>query len=257
MGAYDNEGYRKAFGSATPLTNFSFILRVEGALEIPIKGVRPIVRNNNYERIKEGGINDYVHFKRKPVEEAYTIQIERYLSNSVLDPLANGVELTIPLILQVMKTNSFRNSSDKEDQNTGKVYVFTGCVVMGREYGALDSERSGLATEIITIGYKELFVLPNITSLGGENPSKFDASKNNTARLEQDKKNKEADEKKKKDEEAKRKAYAEQEKKAAEDEKKRREELKKKTDENNKKRQPQTPKKDIEDADNKGTDKTK
>lgn len=173
---YDNEGYRKAFGAAYPLTNFSFTLRVEAIFEVPLKSVKVITKNNNYERIKEGGLNDYVHLKRKPVEEAFTLQVERYLTYSVVDPLANGVELTAPLILQVYKTNGFSDSKGKADQNRGKIYVFTGCVVMGREYGALDSEKSGLATETITIGYKELFVLPNLNALGGDKPPHGDTT---------------------------------------------------------------------------------
>ena len=37
-----------------------------------------------------------------------------------------------------------------------RTYIFTGAVVMAKEYGELNSERSGLVTETVTIGYREL-----------------------------------------------------------------------------------------------------
>ena len=146
-----------------PVSNYNFALTVEAIYDIPLKSVRPIVKNNNYERIREGGINDYVHLKRMPITEPFTIQVERYAGNSILDPLANGAELTLPVILKVAKSTGAYH-----DNNTARIYVFTGCTVMGKEYGELNAERSGLCTEIITIAYREMVIIPNVTNLGGD-----------------------------------------------------------------------------------------
>lgn len=159
MGIWDDSSnvYR-----SKPVNNFNFILHVEAIYNIPLKSVRMFQKNNKFEYIKEGGVNDYVHMKRMPITEPFTFQVERYISNSVLDPLANGAELMLPVILKVQK------SDHMEDTDCARLYVFTGCVVMGKEYGELNAERSGLATEVVTIAYKELFVLPNFAALGGD-----------------------------------------------------------------------------------------
>lgn len=159
-------------GISIPIGSYSFILRVEGVYEIPVKGVRAFQKQNNYEKIKEGGVNDFVHLRRMPIQEPFTIQIERYVSNSFFDPLANGSELMLPLILQVLKTADIKGGYNADsDKNTGKVFVFTGCTVMGKEYGELNAEQSGLATETVTIGYKEMFIFPNMAALGGTPPT--------------------------------------------------------------------------------------
>lgn len=173
--------------SADPVNSFNFVLRVEGVFDIPLRSVRAFTKNNNYEKIREGGLNDYVHMKRMPIQDIFSFQVERYISNSLTDPLANGAILTLPVILKIQKStynktygsrNSLTDTSDalskasavldETGTDCARIYVFTGCVVMGKEYGELNAERSGLATEVVTIGYKELFVLPNIAALGGE-----------------------------------------------------------------------------------------
>lgn len=150
----NSEGF---FYAGYPATSFSFSLRVEAAYDIPVKAVRGFAKNNNYEKIQQGGVNDYVVMKRKPIQEPFTFQVERYISNVPTDPLANGAELILPVFLTVDK--QFGDAA-------ARVYMFTGCVVTGKEYGELNAEKPGLATEIVTIAYRELFILPNITALG-------------------------------------------------------------------------------------------
>jgi len=169
-----------------PVGNFNFILTVEGMYDIPLKAVRSFQKVNQYERIKEGGVNDYVHLKRAPIQDAHTIQFERYVSGTLLDPLANGAELAIPVILWLkraanngltdVRVDQMKNganstktySNDDYDTSSVRLYIFTGCVVMSKEYGALDAEKSGLATEVVTMAYKELYIVPNLyTFFGG------------------------------------------------------------------------------------------
>lgn len=169
-----------------PVTSFNFVLTVEGVFDVPLKSVRAFQKVNQYEKIKEGGVNDYVHLKRAPIQDAHTIQFERYVSASLVDPLANGAELTMPLILWIKRAanngldNVRINNADpnKKEQtydpdkdfssSSVRLYVFTGCTVMSKEYGALDAERSALCTEVVTVGYKELYIVPNLyTFFGG------------------------------------------------------------------------------------------
>ena len=144
--------------AGSPIAAFSYTLRVELIYDIPVKSVRGFTRNNNYERIQQGGVNDYVIMRRKPITEPFTFQVERYISNTLTDPLANGAEMISPIFLTINKD---------ANGDTGRVYMFTGCIVTGKEYAEMNAERSTLATEIVTIAYREMFVLPNILSLGG------------------------------------------------------------------------------------------
>lgn len=144
-------------GSYIP--NFRFVLRVDGMYDVPLKSVRAFTRENEYDYIQEGGLNDYVHIKRKPISKPYTLVVERYIPTQFDDPLANGVELKLPLMLFVG-----RNTGGEMNATTfARYYVFTGAVVMSKEYGQLDAERAGLLTETMTIGYNMMFC---ITSSG-------------------------------------------------------------------------------------------
>lgn len=136
-----------------PLVNFNFMLRVEAVTDVPCKSVHSFTKNNEYEYIQEGGLNDYVHMKRKPISQPFTFRVERYVGVDYIDPLPNGTELLLPLLLFV---------SRKPGDFAGDVircYTFTGCTVMGKEYGELSAESSGLLTEITTIAYREILVL--------------------------------------------------------------------------------------------------
>lgn len=135
-----------------PLVNYNFMLRVEGLYDVPCKSVQAFTRENEYEYIKEGGLNDYVHLKRKPISKPFQLVVERYAAVDYIDPLPLGSELALPLILMVSRYNN-------EFGGAKRTYTFTGCVVMSKEYGELDAEKSGLLTERITIGYREMVVV--------------------------------------------------------------------------------------------------
>lgn len=150
------------FFESDPVPAFNYTLRVELAYDIAVKSVRSFTKNNAYEHIQQGGLNDYVIMKRKPVTEPFTIQIERYASNALTDPLANGAELTAPMFLTVLKSPTVSFTSDAT--NTGRVFMFTGCIVTGKEFGEMNAERSELLTEVVTISYREMYVIPNLFS---------------------------------------------------------------------------------------------
>ncbi|MCD7807404.1 MAG: hypothetical protein LUH19_08710 [Lachnospiraceae bacterium] len=136
-----------------PAVSFNFVLRVEALYDLPCKSVRVFSKANEYEYVQEGGVNDYVHMLRKPISQPFTFQVERYVAVNLLDPLTNGTDLLLPVILMV-------NRSYKQSQIV-RYYVFTGCTVTGKEFGALDSEKSGLLTETTTIAYREMFCIDN------------------------------------------------------------------------------------------------
>ena len=153
--------------NSKPIGSYNFTLTVEGIYDIPLRSVKVMQKQNNFEKIREGGVNDYVHLKRMPITEPFVFQVEKYLSNSVLDPLANGAELTLPVFLKIQHGQGSERKG-MEDTDAARVYMFTGCVVMGKEYGELNAEKSALATEVVTIGYKEMFIIPSLWALGGD-----------------------------------------------------------------------------------------
>lgn len=148
MAIWDNQGQR-------PIENFNFMLRVEGVFDVPCKAVHSFTKENEYDYIQEGGLNDYVHMLRKPISKPFTFTVERYagVDEGGYNPLQEGAELMLPLVLMVSPyAGHFAGYSNR-------VYVFTGCSVMSREYGELDAEKSGLLTEKTQIGYRELIVM--------------------------------------------------------------------------------------------------
>ncbi len=152
-----------------PITAFNFVLEVEGVYFLPIKSVRAFTKENEFEYIREGGVNDYVHLKRKPISKPFTFQIERYCGTErFLDPLANGTELILPLLLYVYRHKSRAGLSESAPKWPARVYTFTGCTVMSKEYGELNAEKPGLLTETTTISYRELVVLTNPFQSGSE-----------------------------------------------------------------------------------------
>ena len=136
------------------IPSFNFYLLVDGVHEIPLKSVQPFTRDNEYDTIQEGGMNDYVYLKRKPISQPFKLVVERYCEYGLglFDPLTNGAELLLPLILFVGKNAGGGFES-------GRYYTFTGAVVMGITYGGLDAEKGGLLTETITYGYNHMFCL--------------------------------------------------------------------------------------------------
>lgn len=133
-----------------PAVNFNFLLRVEAMFDLPCRAVRVFQKENEYELIQEGGLNDYVHMRRKPISKPFTFQVERYVGVDLFDPLANGTELALPVLLIVNRYLAYG------DYLPTRCYVFTGCTVMSKEYGELNAEKSGLMVETTTIAYREM-----------------------------------------------------------------------------------------------------
>ena len=130
--------------------NFNFMLRVEGLFDLPCKAVHSFKKANEYEYIQEGGLNDYVHMRRKPISKPFTFEVERYVGVDILDPLQPGTELVLPVVLMVWRRVMYKNFTPF------RVYTFTGCTVMEKKYGELNAEKSGLLEETTTIGYREM-----------------------------------------------------------------------------------------------------
>ena len=136
------------------ITGYSFTLLVEGVTNVPLRSVKAFKREAEYDMIQEGGVNDYVHLRRKGVTKPFTFQVERYADTSmVLETLPVGYEAVLPMILMVY------NGTDITSNMPIRTYAFTGAVVMAKEYGELNSERSGLLTETVTIAYRELMCI--------------------------------------------------------------------------------------------------
>ncbi|MCR5093437.1 MAG: hypothetical protein K6B72_05640 [Lachnospiraceae bacterium] len=130
--------------------NFNFMMRVEGIFDLPCRRVHSFTKANEYEYIQEGGLNDYVHMRRKPISQPFTFQVERYVGVDILDPLQPGTDLILPIVLMVWRMQMNNNFTPY------RIYTFTGCNVMSKEYGELNAEQSGLLVETTTIGYREL-----------------------------------------------------------------------------------------------------
>ncbi len=138
-----------------PLVNNHFMLRVEGIYDLPCRRITGFQKDNEYEYIQEGGLNDYVHIRRKPVSRPFTFQVERYAGSDYFDPLPNGAELILPVLLLVSR---YANRFDV----TKRTYAFTGCTVMGKSYGELNAESSGLLVETTTIAYREMLCIDTV-----------------------------------------------------------------------------------------------
>lgn len=128
---------------------YSFILRVEAAIDVPCRAVKNLRRENEFDCIQEGGVNDYVHLKRKPISKPFSFQVERYAGIDYLDPLTLGTELALPIFLFVY---------DRPDQvaNVHRAYTFFGCTVTAKDYGELNAEKSSLLVETTTIAFREM-----------------------------------------------------------------------------------------------------
>ncbi len=145
-----------------PLVNFNFILRVEAVFDLPCKSIRGFTKENEYDFIQEGGLNDYVHMRRKPISKPFTFQVERYVGVDSFDPLRNGTDLILPVLLIV-------NRYVRGSYQPVRMYVFTGVSVMSKEYGELVADKSGLLTEVTTLAYKEMYCIDNpFTSVTGD-----------------------------------------------------------------------------------------
>lgn len=149
-----------------PLVNFNFMLRVELLFDLPCKSVRAFTRELEYEFIQEGGLNDYVHMRRKPISKPFVLEVERYVGVDYIDPLPLGADLVLPVLLFVS-----RNHDQFIPGVVARTYVFTGCTVMKKTYGDLIADKSGLLVETTTIGYREMLCVDIPWSEVGDNIS--------------------------------------------------------------------------------------
>ncbi len=155
-----------------PVPSFNFALEVEAMFFMPLKSVRVFTKENEFEYYQEGGLNDYVHMLRKPISKPFTFQVERYVGvsastdfpTSFIDPIAMGTELILPVVLYVTHIPAGGSGANFDPTNTTRAYVFTGCTVIGKEFGELNAERSGLLTDTTTISYRELLVLNTLST---------------------------------------------------------------------------------------------
>ncbi len=173
MGRFIDEGNILVLNqSKNVLINYNFMLRVEGIYDLPCKSVHSFTKENEFEYVQEGGLNDYVHMLRKPVSKPFSFTVERYVGMDIIPPLALGAELILPVILMVApNANRFDNAK--------RTFVFTGCTVMSKTYGELNAEKSGLLTETIVIGYREMVEVTIPVHEGSAGKLwKFDGSKN-------------------------------------------------------------------------------
>ena len=136
-----------------PIVSFNFVLRVEGLWDIACKSIKIERKENEFDLIQEGGLNDYPHRVRKQITRMFTLRIEQYVGAGFMDPLSLGTKLVVPLLLSVGRyTNPAFFLPDRQ-------YIFTGCEVTAKEPGELQSERSGLLTESTTIAYESMFTI--------------------------------------------------------------------------------------------------
>ena len=150
MGRFKEEGNILVSNqSRNVLVNYNFMLRVEGIYDLPCKSVHSFTKENEFEYVQEGGLNDYVHMLRKPVSKPFSFTVERYVGMDIIPPLQLGAELILPVVLMVAPgANKFGNAK--------RTFVFTGCTIMSKTYGELNAEKSDLLTETIVIGYREM-----------------------------------------------------------------------------------------------------
>lgn len=151
MASWNTQENPKTIQGNEPLAGYNFLLRVEAKYDLACKSVRAFRMENEYDYIQEGGLNAYVHIRRKPASRPLELEIERYVVNGDVDVLPVGAVLEQPLLLLVSrKLNRFEKAS--------RSYAFSGCVVTGKEYKGPDAQSSELLTEKVTIVYQELLV---------------------------------------------------------------------------------------------------
>ena len=75
-----------------PLISYNFLLRVEGMLDLPCRSIKGFEKKEEYEYIQEGGVNDYVHIRRKPASEPNIFQVECYVGTEQDNVLSLGTK---------------------------------------------------------------------------------------------------------------------------------------------------------------------
>jgi len=132
-----------------PLINYNFLLRVEGMFDLPCRSISGFQKKEEYEYIQEGGVNDYVHIRRKPVSEPNTFQVECYVGTEQDNVLSLGTIFSMPVQILIARY-------PQEFENPKRIFEFKGCVVMEKNYGELNAEKSEILTEITTIAYQTM-----------------------------------------------------------------------------------------------------
>ncbi len=132
-----------------PLINYNFLLRVEGMFDLPCRSISGFQKKEEYEYIQEGGVNDYVHIRRKPVSEPNTFQVECYVGTEQDNVLSLGTIFSMPVQILIARYPG-------EFENPKRIFEFKGCVVMEKKYGELNAEKSEILTEITTIAYQTM-----------------------------------------------------------------------------------------------------
>lgn len=135
-----------------PLRGYSFILLVEAVFDLPCKRITGISQEKEYEYIQEGGLNNFVHMREKPLSKPYTFQVERYVGVDYFDPLILGTRLEQPIVL-------FVNRTSRTIGIPQVIFTFSDCMVTGKNYGELNAEQAGLMLETTTITYQSMEVV--------------------------------------------------------------------------------------------------
>lgn len=137
-----------------PLVSYNFMLRVEMLFDLPCKSVKAFNRELEFEYIQEGGLNDYIHMRRKPISKPFTLEVERYVGIDYFDPIPLGADLILPVFLFVSRQQDLFIPG-----LITRTYTFTGCTVIKKTFGELDGQKSGLLTETSTIAYREMLLV--------------------------------------------------------------------------------------------------
>ncbi len=132
-----------------PLINYNFLVGVEGMFDLPCRSISGFQKKEEYEYIQEGGVNDYVHIRRKPVSEPNTFQVECYVGTEQDNVLSLGTIFSMPVQILIARYPG-------EFENPKRIFEFKGCVVMEKKYGELNAEKSEILTEITTIAYQTM-----------------------------------------------------------------------------------------------------
>ena len=135
-----------------PVGSFNFLLRVDGIHDLPCKSIKGFEYEEEYEYIREGGLNDYVHMRKKQATRPHTFQVERYVGTDTVDYLAIGNHFSLPIILLVSRTQDDFN-------NPVRTYIFIGCTVTKKSYGQMEALQSDLLVETTTITYQQLLCI--------------------------------------------------------------------------------------------------